>query len=175
MPPGRNEGGNDSRNQALRAAQKLRFYTNQKPKITGLSNTRPIRPSSVDIFGLPMTFRSVISVLLSLALALASPLGWASPLIAATNPADACQPASSCPCCEGAVCPCAGEAPKQSPEAPAAPRPTTDLRVDIAPVPFRTIVLISPPVARSIAMPAARRSAARDGVRSQASLCIWRT
>jgi len=86
-----------------------------------------------------------------------------------------CAVAESCPCCEGTVCPCAGETPRRAPQVPIALRPTSDLRVDIAPVAFRTVVLIALPIAESVAMPVARQSAAHDGVRAQASFCIWRT
>ncbi|MBN8596896.1 MAG: hypothetical protein J0L78_04390 [Planctomycetes bacterium] len=123
-----------------------------------------------------MALRPIISVLLALTLALASPLVLAgSRAFLQDAPQAGCPIAESCPCCEGPVCPCAGEAPKRAPEAPIAPRPTSDLRVDIAPVPFRPIVLIALPIAESFAKPVARQSAAHDGVRPQASLCIWRT
>ncbi|MBL8877010.1 MAG: hypothetical protein JNM86_14545 [Phycisphaerae bacterium] len=123
-----------------------------------------------------MAFRVVISAFLALTLALASPLGLAgSRAFIHDDSQSGCAIVESCPCCEGTVCPCAGEAPKRAPEAPIAPRPTSDLRVDIAPVPFRPIVLIALPIAESFAKPVARRSTAHDGVRPQASLCIWRT
>ena len=121
-----------------------------------------------------MTFRSVISVLLALTLALASPLGLAAPWVSIEKAAG-CEVATSCPCCEGPVCPCVGEAPQPEPQPPIAPRPTSDLRLDIAPVPFRVIVLVALPIAESFAKPVARLIATHDGVRPQASFCIWRT
>jgi len=123
-----------------------------------------------------MTFRAVISFLLAATLVLASPLGLAAQAAVVNRGADTgCEQVVSCPCCEGTVCACAGEAPQRAPEAPILPRPTSDVRIDIAPVQIRTIVLIALPIAESIEMPAARQSATHDGVRPQASFCIWRT
>lgn len=123
-----------------------------------------------------MTLRAVISVLLALTLALAAPFGLAAQLAATNRAADpSCTPADTCPCCEGTVCPCVDDAPVRGPEAPFAPRPTSDLRIDIAPVPLRTIVPIALPIAVSGTKPVARSTAMREGVRLQAAHCTWRT
>jgi len=172
----RNEGGNDSQRPTDKAIFLRRFYAYQNTN-TKLPTDRPA-PGCIqaDIFSLSMVLRPLISFLLALSLALASPLGWAGSRALLNGESKAgCAIVESCPCCEGTVCPCAGEAPTRAPEAPIAPRPASDLRVDIAPVPVRFIVLIALPIAESFAKPVARQSAAHDGVRPQASLCIWRT
>ncbi|MGH7245278.1 MAG: hypothetical protein ACREJD_17845 [Phycisphaerales bacterium] len=116
-----------------------------------------------------------ISALLSLTLAFATPVGLAAPPKADATIAADCAEVPACPCCGGPSCPCAGEAPQRAPEAPVVPRPSSDIRVDIGPVPARLIEWMAAPITEIVTTPVSRSTATRDGVRLQASLCIWRT